>query len=212
MFKDLKSLLVEARTCRRFQASHDISYDVLEDLVDMARITPCARNAQVLRYAIIRDAAVCQEMVATYALGGSLQSEDRPQTQQVPTAYIVILAPHDLSEWSIMDIGIAAQTIQLGATEKGLSACMVGAFNSPKVLDILKAQGLDVCDKLFSVLRNQEDTETILKARLLIVLGKADEERVLGDIPADGKTTYFRENNKHVVPKRALDDIILLKK
>ena len=212
MFKNLKSLLIEARTCRRFQAGYDISYEILEDLVDMARITPSARNAQVLRYAIIRDAAVCQEMVSTYALGASLKADERPQAHQVPTAYIVIFGPHDLDEWSIMDIGIAAQSIQLGATEKGLATCMIGAINGNKITEILDAQGLDTNDKLFSVLRVSEDAEIVLKPRLLIALGKADEKRVLSGIPASGKTVYFRENGMHTVPKRDLNDIVLLKK
>lgn len=211
MFKNLKSLLVETRTCRRFQNDYEISSEILEDLVDMARITSSARNAQVLRYAIINGTEICKKMVPTYALGGSLKAHEKPQPHQAPTAYIVILAPSDLDEWSIMDIGIAAQTIQLGATEKGLAACIIGAFNGSKLLEILEGQGLDTCDKLFSVLRAHEDDKIILKPRLLLALGKSAEKCIISDIPENGKTVYFHENDVNIVPKRKLADIILLK-
>ena len=154
---------------------------------------------------------LCQEIASTYALGGSLKAEERPQAHHAPTAYIVILAPYELSEWSIMDIGIAAQTIQLGATEQGLAACIIGAYNDKKVLDIFVAKGLDTNDRLFSVLRPKDNAEIILKPRLLLALGKANEKRVLADIPKSGETVYFRENDVHVVPKRDLKDIIILK-
>jgi len=211
MFKNLKSLLVEARTCRRFQSGHEISYEILEDLVDMARIVSSARNAQVLRYAIVRDTQICKEIASTYVLGGNLKAHEKPQPHQAPTAYIVVLGPHDADEWSLMDVGIAIQTLQLAATEKGLATCIIGAFNGSKLIRSLEGQGLDVRDRLFSVLRAREGDDITLRPIILLALGKSDEKCLISDIPENGQTGYFRENDVHIVPKRKLTDIIILK-
>ena len=211
MPSNLKSLLTEARTCRRFQADYNVPYNDLEELVDMARISPSACNGQVLRYVIVQDKHVCQEMFSSCVFGGAFKSAQRPTEHQAPTAYIVILAPHDLNEWSIMDIGIAAQTIQIAATEKGLGACMVGSFNGKKILETLQDKGLDICDKASSVFKNNDSEDIMLKVRLVVAIGKPSEERVITNIAKDESTVYFRENDIHNVPKRVLDDVLLLK-
>ena len=46
-----------------------------------------------------------------------------------PTAYIVILVDTSISNDFWCDHGIAGQSILLGATEKGLAGCFIGAIN-----------------------------------------------------------------------------------
>lgn len=208
---NFKELVTKARTCRRFDAEHAISLHELEDLVDMARISPSATNAQVLRYAIVQDTQVCQEIFSLYVLGGAYKAQERAKAHQVPTGYIIILAPHKLSEWSAMDIGIAAQTIQLAAAEKDLAACMVGSFHGEKLLALLESQGLDVHDKLLPTLKTDENEGISLKVKLLIAIGKPSEKRVIIPVSENGSTMYFREEDVHIVPKRNLDDVIILK-
>jgi hypothetical protein len=44
---------------------------------------------------------------------------------------------------------------------------------------------------------------------LIVAFGKLDEEIILTDV-VDGKTGYYRdENDRHYVPKRAVEDIII---
>ena len=45
---------------------------------------------------------------------------------------------------------------------------------------------------------------------LVVALGEPDETVVLEDLPADGRTAYYRdENGVHHVPKRTLDALII---
>lgn len=45
---------------------------------------------------------------------------------------------------------------------------------------------------------------------LVVAIGKPAEKIVLTDIPADGSTNYWRdENDVHYVPKRTLEDELL---
>ena len=48
-----------------------------------------------------------------------------------------------------------------------------------------------------------------IKPLLIVAFGKPDEEIILTDV-VDGKTGYYRdENDRHYVPKRAVEDIII---
>jgi nitroreductase len=186
-------LVTTARTCRRFKGSMHLPETVLSDLVGMARVCPSARNLQPLRYATISDPETCEKAYSWVVLGGNLKPEQRATDKQHPGGYIVILGPTDLGHLGLMDIGIAAQTINLAATAAGLGCCMIGAFNKPEF------------DKLLNV---PKDMET----KLVLALGAPDEERQLTSVGSDGEVKYFRDNNDvHWVPKRSLEELIIAK-
>lgn len=206
---NLKKLVEEARSCRRYLENYTISYETLEELVDIARIAPSARNGQVLRYALINDRDTCVQLEPTYALGAALKGADRPQKGHEPNAYILILGPETLSEWAIMDVGICAQLIQLAATEKGLATCMVGMFNNDNILKILTDKGFNLFDPI--ALKQAEPEEIPLKVRLLIAIGKAAETCKLQEATATEPIKYFRQNDVNIVPKRILSDLIVYK-
>ena len=89
------------------------------------------------------------------------------------------------------DAGIAAQTILLGAAEKGLGGCIIASIHRQKLRDAL---GL-------------APTMEIL---LAIALGKPKEKIILDEISADESIRYWRESDgTHHVPKLRLDDIIV---
>ena len=197
---NLHELVVEARTCRRF-SQKELSSSVLTELVNTARIVSSARNAQILRYVIIQDKNLRKKMEEAYVLGGALAPEEKPKKGvDDPTAYIVLLAPENTNQFGIMDIGIAAQTIQLAATEKGYATCIIGAFKKNVVIDLLKEEHLDL----------EGDT---LVPYLVMAVGYAGEKRELGKVGEDGITSYYHdENGTNIVPKRELKDVLLLQK
>ena len=89
------------------------------------------------------------------------------------------------------DPGIVAQTMLLGATEKGLGGCMLSNLDKKKLRDVL------AIDEQFDLL-------------LVIALGKPVEEVVIDTVGEDGSINYWRDENRvHHVPKRKLDDLIL---
>jgi hypothetical protein len=78
----------------------------------------------------------------------------------------------------------------LAAVETGLGGCMIGNFNAGSLHDVLKL-------------------DDNIKPLLIVAFGKPDEEIILTDV-VDGKTGYYRdENDRHYVPKRAVEDIII---
>jgi nitroreductase len=103
----------------------------------------------------------------------------------------VILGDTKIRANAGVDHGIAAQSILLGATEKGLGGCMIGAIQR----DALR-QSLAVPEQL--------------EILLVLALGAPSERVVLDEVGSDGSIRYWRDQSDvHHVPKRSLDEIIL---
>lgn len=191
---DLKELVTKARTCRRFKGDAVLSTDALTALVDYARLSASARNAQILRFVTISDAETRAAMDKLVVLGGALTPDQRATDAQRPGGYIVICGPDKMDDFATMDVGIAAQTINLAACEAGLNTCMIGAVKKDEA-----AQLIGLPDEL--------------KVKLVMALGVSDEEVRLVGRRDDGKLIYYRdENDIHCVPKISLEEAVILNK
>ncbi len=186
---DFHSLVKEARSCRRFNEGQRMGLEALEWLVDCARVAPCARNAQVLSFALAESKQACETVFPNTRWAGALQW-DGPVSGEQPTGYIAILTPQKPGKLVYMDVGIAAQTIQLAAQSKGIGCCMHASFNPKELTEFFEVP---------------EDKEIAL----VLGLGIEKEQRVLACLPADGSIMYWRDEQQvHFVPKRELKDII----
>lgn len=187
---DIHSLLTQARSCRRFDEASPLQPTDLEWLVDCARISPSARNAQVLRYVLVSSSELCQQLIGCAGWAGALKGWGGPCEGERPTGFIVITAAPESGKWTGVDCGIAAQSIQLAAASKGWGCCMLGSFNEEKVAALL---GLAPTQRV----------------QLVLALGVAGEQRRLAPMPDNGSFNYWRdEQDVHVVPKRALAEVI----
>ncbi len=174
----ITQLAHQARTCRRFKGDRPVSAETLRELVDIAHMGPSARNLQLWRFGLVHGRDACKKLFASITLGGRLKPEERATENQRPTGYIIVYMPRDAGDFALMDVGIAAQTINLAAAEKGLAMCMVGAFNKPAVMrDFSVAQTLG------------PDYE----ARLVLALGYPDEERRVVPFPVDENGKYLTD-------------------
>jgi len=185
-----KNLVKENRSCRRFDNAHKIDKQTLRGLVDLARKCASAANMQPLKYVICRDETKNEEIFSCLGWAAYLKDWKGPVKEERPSAYIVILGDHNISDKFWCDHGIASQTMLLGARSMGLGGCMFGAINIKK----LKA-ALNIKDHL--------------EPKLVLALGKPIEKIQIDKLDKDGDIKYWRdENGVHHVPKRNLDDII----
>ncbi len=184
-------LVKSNRSCRRFDASHSIDPDLLRELVEHARLSASAANLQPLKYILSRDRAKNDEIFSCLGWAAYLKDWKGPSEEERPTGYIVILGDLSITKNFRCDHGIAAQSILLGAREKGLAGCMIAAINQKRLRDILAI----------------DETREIL---LVIALGKPLETAVIEDLEPGGDIRYFRNGDGiHHVPKRSLDEIIV---
>lgn len=190
----LIDLLKKNRSYRGYDGSFRIDRSVLEELIDCTRYTASSVNIQPLKYFAASEPETVALIQPLTHWAGKLKELHLPREGHRPTAFIVICQDMSVSDSPTMfqrDIGIAAQTILLAATEKGLGGCMIGSFEK---------------NTLKKALSLPEQIEPMM----VLAIGKPDETVLLTGVGPDGSTDYYRdENDVHFVPKRALKDILL---
>lgn len=186
-----RKLVSNTRSYRRFHEDHHISPEDLKDLIQLARLSPSAANLQVLRFALIHNTQDRDAIFPHLNWAGYLRYWNGPTPGERPSAYIIILTPVISTRYHLIDTGIAAQSIVLGATEKGLGACMIASVDKDKVHDSF---GLP----------------NDLEISLVIAFGKPAETIVIEDLTDPDDIEYWRDDDRiHHVPKRSLDDLIV---
>ena len=187
----IKDLVLKNRSYRRFYQDTPVSIDTLRELVDLARLSASASNKQPLKYILSCDPQRNALVFQYLAWAGYLKTWPGPEEGERPSAYIIILGDKTLTPSFGCDHGIAAQSILLGATEKGLGGCIIG---SVRKVDLSQALAIPA------------DYEILL----VIALGKPKETVVLEAVGAGGDIKYWRdEQGVHHVPKRSLAEIVV---
>ncbi len=188
----LKDLVAKCRTYRRFYEEETISTETLRELVDLARLTASTANSQALKFRLCNTPEERAKVFETLGWAGALPDWDGPVEGERPAAYIIILCDLSLGKNKLHDDGITAQTMMLGAVEKGYGGCMLGNVQRSRL-----AEALNIDPSRYSI-------------DLVLALGKPKEEVVIVPVKEDGDIRYYRDENMvHYVPKRELNDIIL---
>jgi nitroreductase len=187
----IKDLVVKNRSYRRFHQEVPIERETLKELVDLARLSASAANLQPLKYILSNEPEKNTLIFSCLRWAGYLKDWRGPADGEKPSAYIIILGDYRVSKGFLCDHGVAAQSILLGAVEKGLGGCMLAAVQRTKLAKLLKIP------EHFEIL-------------LVLALGKPKEKVVLETVGDDGDIKYWRDKDEvHHVPKRKLDDIIV---
>jgi nitroreductase len=187
----ITDLVRDNRSCRRFHENHKVVLETLKELVNLSRMSASGANLQPLKYILSCDSKTNADIFSALAWAGYLKDWPGPAEGERPTAYIVVLGDTGITQDVGCDHGIAAQTIMLGAREKGLAGCMLGSINRKLLRDLL-------------------DVPEHLKILLVLALGNPKEEIVLETLEPDGSIRYWRDSEGvHHVPKRRLEDIIV---
>jgi nitroreductase len=187
----IEDLVRQNRSCRRFYQDQPVSRETLLSLVDLARVSASAANLQPLKYALSWEPEKNAAIFATLAWAGYLKDWPGPVEGERPAAYLVILGDREIAANFGCDHGIAAQSILLGARQKGLGGCMLGSIQRDRLREIL------ALPPRYDIL-------------LVIALGVPKEKVVIDEVGPDGNIKYWRdEKGVHHVPKRRLEDIVV---
>ena len=187
----VKELVKKNRSYRRFVESEAIEMDTMRELIELARFSATGGNQQPIKFMVSCDPKQNGRIFPTIAWAASLKDWDGPVGGERPTGYVIILGDTEISKGFGVNHGIAAQSILLGAVEKGLGGCMIGSISR---------------DSLRKELEISERYEILL----IVALGKPGEKVVLEDAEPGGDVTYYRDDEDvHRVPKRTLDELIV---
>ncbi len=187
----LKDLIIKNRSYRRFYQEKQVSKEVLKGLIDLARLSASARNAQPLKYVLINNPETNAKIFKHLTWAGYLSDWNGPVEGERPSAYIIMLNDTNISSNYFSDNGICSQSILLGAVEQGLGGCIIGSIE--KRIKLQQEVNIPMEYKIIQI----------------IALGVPKEEVVIDDLK-DNNFKYWRDENQvHHVPKRTLKEVIL---
>ncbi|HHO75647.1 MAG TPA: nitroreductase family protein [Deltaproteobacteria bacterium] len=187
----IKELVMKNRSYRRFFQDHEIEIETLKGLVDLARLSASAANLQPLKYILSCDARKNSKIFAHLGWAGYLKDWPGPDEGERPSAYIIIVLDTSISKQAGCDHGIAAQSILIGAAEKGLGGCMIASIERKQL-----SEALDI-PKRYEIL-------------LVVALGRPKEKVRIVELSDEADIQYWRdENGVHHVPKRSLEELII---
>ena len=174
------------RTIRKY-LQKAVPEEALLKCVDAARVSPSGGNLQPLRYVIVNDPKLLQQVFGTLSWAVYLP-DYYPTEEEMPRAYIVILLDKN-GRTPIHDASIAAMSISVVAYDEGLGSCILGSVDREKLREILKVpEGLAVA--------------------LVVALGYPAENPVVEPVKGGDIKYWLDENGVLHVPKRDLKDII----
>jgi len=187
----LKDLILKNRSYRRFYEETVIELDTLRELVDLARLSPSARNMQPIKYILSCNTERNSLIFPHLGWAAYLTDWPGPEEGERPSAYIIILRDTAICKSLYCDHGIVAQSMLLGAVEKDLGGCIIMSIEQAGLRKALKIA------PRYEIL-------------LVIALGKPKEIVVIEPIEPTQDIKYWRDSTgTHHVPKRVLADIII---
>lgn len=139
--KSFLELAQERQSDRAFIPGKKIEREVLERIIEAARLAPSACNGQPWHFTVITDEMLLPEIGrATSSLG---------MNRFVKDASALVLITHEGTnitsklgsgikdkDFPIMDIGIASAYLTLAAEDEGVGSCILGWFDEPKVKEL----------------------------------------------------------------------------
>lgn len=187
----VRDLVYSSRSVRRFVEGEHVGREVLLDLIDLARVTPSGNNRQSLKFALVHESGMAERIFGCLRWAAAIPGWEGPTSGERPPAYIVILGDTEIAPTFGCEQGIVAQTMLLGATERGLAGCIVGSVDRDRLRHAL------ALDARFEIL-------------LVVALGRAAETVALEEVGPDGDVRYWRDDaGVHHVPKRSVGDIVI---
>ncbi|MDY5969175.1 MAG: nitroreductase family protein [Bacteroidales bacterium] len=185
----LDELMTRNRSCRGYNKNFVVTEQMLRKLVEATTKAPSARNQQALRYRLVTRGAEANAVLALCKMGGALPQLNLPLKGTEPEAFIVVCGAVEPSPMLYIDLGIAALSMLLKATETGLNGLIIEAFDHAAVKMALNLP---------------------LEPLMVIAIGKSAEKHKLVPAKQGDDLKYYRdEEGTHCVPKLKADDLIL---
>ncbi len=178
------------RSIRKF-TQEPIERETLVKLVDCARLAAYPINLQPLKFKIIDDGSLLQQVFPCTRWAGFLQN-GTPKEDERPTAFILILGDKNIKANSDFQVenGAAGATITLAATGEGIATCWLGAINRERL-----RTALSIPDDL-----------TILD---MIALGYPAQKSQAVSMKDGDYKYYLGEDDVLQVPKRSIEEILV---
>jgi len=181
-------LILSRRSIRQFNPK-PIPKEILNKLVNAARLSPSAANLQPLEFVVVTDESIRKKVFPCLRWAAYIAPEGNPKPGHEPTAYVVTLVNTKVRDKGFeRDAGAAAENIILAAWDHGIGSCWLISVDRSRLQDIL----------------NIPDSHSIDS---VIALGYPDESPQVEEMMDSVKYWKDKSGQLHV-PKRKLEDVI----
>ena len=137
------SELVKKRQSDRKYLNQPVEKEKIQVCIESARLSPSANNSQPWKFIVVDDYAL-KEQIADCAASLGMNKF----THESPIIVAVVLEKQNIlssvgsviqdKEYSLLDVGIAANQFCLQAADLGLGSCIIGWFDEKKVKRLLQ--------------------------------------------------------------------------
>ena len=141
--KTLDELIKERRSIRKY-SDRPVEKEKITAILEAARLSPSACNAQPWRIAAVHEKDMVKEVISK-GLGGVVVPNN--WAKSCPAVIVVCsetkIFTHSIGErvknvqWHLIDIGICMEHMALKAVELGLGTCYIGWFNAKEIKKVL---------------------------------------------------------------------------
>jgi len=183
----LDSLLKKNRSWRGYDQSRVVSEEELKQIVAATTMCASGMNKQRLRYRLVTKAD-SGKVLQHITLGAALPEEHLPHKGEEPQAFIIVCATEPENKVIDIDLGIAAQTMLLKATEMGLGGIFILNFRAAAIREALNLPSQPLA---------------------VIAIGKPAEKVFLLPVNAGTDLNYYRKDGIHYVPKLKAEDLLI---
>ena len=135
---EAKECILQRRSCRRF-TDRPVDRDVVREIVELARFAPSWKNKQIVRYTVVDDKAVKDDIARNCVRDFPFNTKTISRCAALAVVSYVTgrsgrddqgaLQSPDAEKWEMFDAGIAAQTFCLAAREYEVGTCIIGVID-----------------------------------------------------------------------------------
>lgn len=135
--REMMEFLAARRTYRRF-AQRPVPQEVVEDILQAARLASSAANRQPLKFVVVQTPQAVAAVNGLVRWAGYLPKEvGTPKPQECPTLYVAVLQDTGISQDCDTDAGLALANMTAAAWAAGVGSCIMQAIDRARLCELL---------------------------------------------------------------------------
>ena len=135
---EFDEVLISRKSVRSF-LNKEIPEEILNNMMEAARLSPSFQNRQCWRFIVVRD----KDLIKDLALRSGMVSKVNFFIKDAPVVIVACADPAksgtmNNQDYYLVDTSIAFQQMMLSAWSQGIGSCWLAAFSEQKVREILE--------------------------------------------------------------------------
>lgn len=130
------------RSIRKFK-ENPVDHETLQQIIDAARFSPSWKNTQIVRYHVVEDKAILENIANNCVLDFEYNQKTISRAPQLVVVSMIekrcgyerdgSFSTSKEDRWEMFDAGIASQTFCLAAHDLGVGTVILGIFDEDKI-------------------------------------------------------------------------------